>query len=700
VRTTTSATQAQWASGDYVGTARPMVRATIQKLNLMCLAYANQIYTSVPFGQASKPLELPNIKDVKWKRSVDGNVASMDMTLYNTEPLPIGRVPSNGDLDQPGFYSPLRGNTAHSDRWSRTRNGWQDWIVPDRIIRTYEGYGFNPAVAPEVDPHLYQSGVWRIDDVTFTTDGLITVSCRDIGSILLDQILFPPVVPFANYPIWFQAFGDVPDPPVTTATSGWVTPAYDNNSNVPWVGNGTPVNGHVPGDAFDANWNTYWLSIGNGVPDGDYSFEWIQGKFSSRTLAGGELWAWGGPYVVYVSVYAGGYWHGDQTVPYNPRSPVAAPNGSDIRYVSSFRTDENGHAAFTLPSAYANATKMRLTFTNLYNSGIGPYKYRAGVRSFKVCSTVTHTTPGGFHVEPATEPPGIWDYTDIVKIFCAWAGFHWPREAVHAFRTFSNGTTVATVSPSTDRALVNGRVWGDFEETGTYPKVAIPVPTWDKIPVMDGIKKVADIVGFLFFVDDTGGVVFRSPNIWKVGNVIGDGGPSSGRTTTIVEIDERTTLMNLSATMSSRSIREKIFVANISGQIAAMANGHNPYPSGLRRVGGWTDQHFQTVRECQIMADLITLRQLFTYRTDKITIPGNPAIQVDDQVRVYERISEEVYLHYVIGISMSWSLETGKYVYDLDTHWLGDSTFDNWTFNPAELSAEAQQYLRSIGKIP
>ena len=213
------------------------------------------------------------------------------------------------------------------------------------------------------------------------------------------------------------------------------------------------------------------------------------------------------------------------------------------------------------------------------------------------------------------------------------------------------------------------------------------------------VNYVKDIVGYLFFIDEGGGAVFRSPNIWSVGNWIGDGGPNSGRTSTIVVIDETQTLMSLGAKMSSRSIREKIFVANVSGQIGAMANGHNPYPSGLRRVGGFTDQHFLTVKECQIMADLITLRQLFTYRTDKVQIPGNPAIQVDDQVRVYERVSEEAFLQYVIGISMNWSLETGKYTYDLDTHWLGDTAFSEWTFNPADLSAEAQQYLRSIGKI-
>jgi hypothetical protein len=680
-----------------------MVRATIQRLSLCVLTYGKQQYSSVPFGQASTPLELPNIKDVTWSRSVDNGVATMSMTLYNTEPLPVGEPPQNGDLDQPGYFSPLRGNTAHSSRWDRGTNGWQDWIVPDRIIRTYEGYGFNASVAPEADSHLYLSGTWRIDDVDFTQDGtgpLITIACRDIGSVLLDQIAFPPIVPFAYYPVWFETIQKVANPPIITSTGSWVQPSFDTSSNKPWIGDGGSVSGHVGTDAFDTSDSTYWLSIGNARPNADYSFEFIQGKFSSQTVSGGQFRVWGGPYTCYVSVFAGGKWQGDQTVPYNPDDPIGAPNGSDIRFLTSFHVNNEQTVAFSLPKPITGATKMRLTFTNLCNSGIGPYYYRAGVRSFKVSGVVSHSSPGGTRDVPATTPPGIRDYTDIVKLFLAWAGFYWPREKSHAFLTYSNGTKVTETAPSNDPVLIQGRVWGDLEQSGTSPLVAIPVSVWDKKSVMDCCNYVRDILGFILYIDEGGGAVFRSPNIWSVGNWVGDAGSGVGRTSTIIDVDETQTLMSLSATLSSRSIREKIFVGNISGQIAAMANGHNPYPSGLRRVGGFTDQHFLTTKECQIMADLITLRQLFTYRTDKITIPGNPAIQVDDQVRIYERTSEEAFLHYIVGIQMNWSVETGKYTYALDTHWLGDTAFSSWTFNPTDLSAETQQYLKSIGRIP
>jgi hypothetical protein len=261
-----------------------------------------------------------------------------------------------------------------------------------------------------------------------------------------------------------------------------------------------------------------------------------------------------------------------------------------------------------------------------------------------------------------------------VKILLAYAGWHWPSSASLAYRTRSDGVRVTETPGSADAVLKNGRAWGDFEQTGTSPVAALGVDAFDKKPVMDGINLVRDTVAFVFFIDEEGGAVFRSPNIWSVGNWVGTGAATAGRVSTIIDIKDAETILDLSATLSSRSIREKIFVGNLAGQVAGMSKGHNPYPSGLRRVGGWTDQHFKTAAECQIMADLIGLRQLFTYRTDKFRIPGNAAIQ------------------------MSWDIESGRYTYDLSTHWLGETPFSNWTFDPALLAAETKAYLEALGK--
>lgn len=700
MRATSTAYQDIWRSGDYTtDDRRPMVRATIQRLSVMTNSYSTQTYASICHGQASKPRELPNIKSVKWGRTVDQGVATMTMVLWNTVALPIGQTPpSENILDLPGYYTPKRGLAFFSSTFNHTANDWQHWLVPDRLIRTYEGYGFDRTVIPELDDHLYQSGVWMVDDVTFGTDGMITVEARDVGRALLDQVLMPPIVPAANYPLRFETKHPVANPPIVTTTgSGWKRPTYDLDSNYYWVGT-SELYGHHGRDAFDSSTKSYWLSIGNSAPDRGWSFEWVQGKFTKRTVSAVRLRTWGGPYRVYVSVWAGGKWQGTKNVPYFP-APGSAPNESKIRYSYTFTADREDVTTFKLPKPVAGATKVRLTFTKLTRSSLGRNPYRAGVRNFEVSSSVTTSVPGGTHIEPKTTPPGIDDYTDIVKILLAYAGWHWPLPTTLSYRTLSNGTKVTEAPSATDPVLRSGRVWGDFEETGTSPVSAIGVDAFDKKPVMDGINLVRDTVGFIFFIDEEGGAVFRSPNIWSVGNWVGTGAATAGRTSAIIEIKDVETLLDLSATLSSRSIRERIFVGNLAGQVAGMSSGHNPYPSGLRRVGGWTDQHFTTDRECQIMADLIGLRQLFTYRTDKFRIPANAAIQIDDQIRISERITEEGYLHYVTGISMSWDIESGRYTYDLSTHWLGETPFSDWTFDPSTLAQETQDYLVALGKI-
>ena len=254
-----------------------------------------------------------------------------------------------------------------------------------------------------------------------------------------------------------------------------------------------------------------------------------------------------------------------------------------------------------------------------------------------------------------------------------------------------------------------GRVWGDFEQTGTGNyvgpasgfSVKLGVDVWDKKPLMDGISYVRDIVAFNFFIDETGGAVWRSPNIWTVGNYVHPtaGGAVTGYTTTVVDIDERVTLMDMTSRLSSRNVREQVFVANVAGGLAATAAGFNPYPSGLRRVGGWTDQRFATQEEVQVMADLITVRQAFTYRENGVVIPGNPAIQIDDQVRVYERVAEEGYYHYVKGVDSEWNLEDGTWKYNLTTHWLGETPFDSWAFDPNALAEATKTYLEATGKL-
>jgi hypothetical protein len=698
MRTVTAQTTNAWLSGDYTGANRAMMRATIVPLTAITVPYKTQVYSSALWGQHGQPRELPNIKSIKWSRALDNDAATMTMELYNTEPLPLGTTPElDEDFDLPGYYTFNRSKTSWSTvRWGQHPTGWNDLLVPDRVIRTYEGYGFDPNVTPENDAHMYLSGVWLIDTVKYTHDGLIVVTCRDFARLLLEQILFVPVVPLKHYPLHFSANHTVTDPTtVTTVGGSWVRPAFSNSSTTPYVGLNGSVHGHRGSDAFDNSTTTYWLSTGNGSPNADFSFEWIEGKIKSNSVSAVKFRTWGGPYRVYVSVFAGGVWQGDQTIPYNPDDPVAAPNGSDIRYVSAFSVGDGVVKQFRLPQTFVGTTKIRLTFHHLYNSGIGPFVYRAGCRDFQVAvGTTTETASSTTHTEG-----NYGDYTDIVKLFLAYGGFYWPADTKRAVLRQTDGTLLVAPA-SNDPYLGVGSVWGDLMNTGTkglFPGGDLAVEIWDKKPIMDGINYLRDIVGFVFFVDETGGAVWRQPNIWKIGNWIGDTGVHAGRTTEITTLDERTVLLGLTATLSSENVRERIFIANTSGKIGAVAPGFNPYPSGLRRIAGWTDQNFVTTKECQIMADLIAVRQMYTYRNDEVTIAGYPGIQIDDQVRIFERVTNEGYLHYVSGIDCEWDLESGRWTYTLSTHWLGTTPFANWVIDPASLAVETQQFLQALG---
>lgn len=693
-----------WSDGNFVGRNKPIARVTIQRLDVQLQKVdADRLFASALFGQADIPRELPNVKSVSWERSVGTDVATCTIVFYNTEPLPLGTTPATGtadtvgDFDQPGSYTFNRGATSWStSRWGHTINSWADYIIPDRILRTYEGYGFDATAIPELDSHLVQTGTWMIDEVDYSADGLITVTCRDVGRLLLDHMMFPPVIPLANYPLEFQKYFQVANPDIVTTTGTKFRPTYATDSGVPYNGSNGAIYGHKPSHAFDGSDSTYWLSIGNALPSAGYSFEHIEGNCGGKTVAAVKYKVWGGPYRVYLSLRVGGVWQGATEIPYDETNPAAAPNGSNINYVASQTVAREGTQTFKLKHPVSKVERVRLTFTRLFNSGLGSFRYRAGVRDIECSSQKTVTTDGGTHTEG-----DYGDYTEIVKYLLASGGFHWPKSA-NSFLTRSNGSRVTLAPALDDPYLKKGRVWGDLQMSGTAGPSTLGAEIWDKKPLMDGIAYVRDVLGFIFYIDEQGAAVFRMPNIWSVGNYIGVNDVAAGRVSTLVEIDEKTTLLGLRARLSSRNIREHVFVANTNGKVGAVAAGYNPITPdpGLRRVAGWTDQHFQSATEAQVMADLITVRQMFTYRSDTLKIAGYPRIQIDDQVKIYERVTNEGYVHYVRSIRSSNDHESGEWTYDMTTNWLGETPgTSSWAFNPTALSAATQSYLSALGAI-
>lgn len=1029
---------ALWKSGRFIGENKPTARVTLQVPRMGLAHTPRNRYASIVFGSTNLPVELPNVRSVSWDRDVDQDVAGGSIEFFNATNL----------LPDRGYYTPNRGDSAYHARWGLEGNEWQGLLVPDMVLRTYEGYGTDGSECPCHDTKLYQSGTWLIDEVEFTSHGIIRCTVRDLGRVLLDQLMMPPVVPDAFLPLAFDAVpktsgfhpptvvtqnfeedwdgptdpptvtggsaGDStvtltwdPPPPVAPAESlppeyagganyevptlgyfthfaasdkwyrvtgpgqkagveylygdptvtddeniigpitdtivnffggpggierytpryevvgyrlyrngvvqgyyltdedttvtvkhvgngrvsywelaavwqelntgrrevglrtpavwyqpskpgsiktdlfslvadenngvpadGWLTWTYEGDGaaatwhillyragengvvyeqpftssaapgtvatfdtgrtdltnwniliyaeNAAGVGQGvfllredapgyllgTPVVSSPPQEAppaagraafttpegetvpvnegplsatlaatsdtvwiqpdtkrphpasnvLDGNRETYWQSLG---VDPNTAAEWIELAIPTQMVTAVRVSPKFSGYKVWVSVMVDGVWQAwdaGEDIPYDPARPITH-NGANIPFVEqAVLNDGEREYVIRLRQPVAAVDRVRFTFSNpvkdagnvwrMYIREIGVLgeagasERRVPTPTAQKTSDDTGSTLKNAHVTTgAGDHPGTYeDYTDIVKLLCAWGGFHWSDNARSyccdgSSTEHSFGLAPYGLGPKFDPilGLNSGRVWGDFEESGVAGVVKLGAETWDKKPLMEGIAYVRDILGFLFHVDEEGGVVWRAPNIYTVGNYILNRAQKPQHTTQVPVIDEQQTLIDLSATLTSRNLREHILVAAPDGSAGAYVGGSIPNYIGLRRVAGWTDRNFASDEECQLMADMIALRQLFTYRTDSVTIPGYPKLQINDQVRIYEQVTGEVYLHYIKGISSSLNVETGEWTYTLSTHWLGERPFDRWAFDPANLSEATRKWLKARG---
>jgi len=282
------------------------------------------------------------------------------------------------------------------------------------------------------------------------------------------------------------------------------------------------------------------------------------------------------------------------------------------------------------------------------------------------------------------------------------------------------------------------RVWGDIEHLGAGPIICTQPEYFVNKSFMEAVNLVTNMIGALFFIDESGGAVFRMPNIFSAGNF---------RSGTLaldmynemrlteepfdyymegewpIEFHENANLIDYQVVVDDSAVRSEILVVGEPPDTesdAIVAGGYvlgfNPESgetsaidftevlAGQNRlflVPGDDTKNFNTYEECQRMAELTALKILFTYRTGQLTAPVHPGLQIDDQVRVFERMTHEYNVHYVSGISTRMDLETGEWIMNCTTHWLGrdprsgpgllDGDFDNWFINTIELTPAVKQ---------
>lgn len=803
-------------SGNMVGKDRPVGRVTWQKSRVKQIRAGHQGMGAVRYIDKNGPEhELGSIRTIEIDRSIGQDAATCTITMYNndwttTQPEGIdtaGRV---------GYLSPGRGEpqkkthsiyTTMSDpfdpqlvqyptTWDFSVNPYRDVLVPNTMLKTYQGYGSdnfdisenhiaigdtaNGYVAPEDDSQLFVTGIWLIDHVTFAADGTITVECRDLGKLLIEQYIYPHLLPIDRFPLIYCPAGPSQG---HKEYVGRNVAVYDSSSVDHKRGANAAVLGHRGTDAFDDRPGSYWLSTGNNSID---AYEWLQAK-THGPVNEVELNCWGGGYRVYVSVHENGKWQGTDTIPgasnnnldyqndpgssagyyvHNvvtgdtlwdlaqsyygkhelwpilakannnitdphwiypgqtlkvpyvrgtnfPPSGDSGPNSGSgpITYVKRASVPRHGKLTIKLPRAY-DGHRVRVTFTRLSDKAKDG-TYRAGVRQMNVRLHKSSTFVKG----NIGKPGKITDWTEPIKEMCAWAGFTWQDAGTNP------PDPLLGRNPATGNAL---RVWGDFEFLGAGPVVCTPADYFMSKSFMDGIRQIVDFIGGIFYVDETGGAQFRLPNIWSSGNFIDDvaaNALSARIKHHPIEFHEDANILSYEMQISDEAVRSEVLViggyTNVH-QSAPVAGGYvlgynnathetsaidfTDVLAGQYRLmvlPGDNTKFIYTEEECQRMAELTALFILFSYRQGTLKAPCHPGLQLDDQVRIFERVTSEQNIHYVSGISSTMDVESGEYTMAVTTHWLGGDPNTQWFINKEELSPavlELPAIVKRVGK--
>lgn len=790
-------------TGEMTGRNRPVGRITVGK-NKIRGHRSNRpgIWRNVLFQQPAQ-VELGYVQSIRIDRSIDQDAATCTISIYNDHMLHNAYSPQGLDtgIGRPGYRSLDRGLLSPIDNVSTYEvfqtpqrqfptswdypapgdepgSGSQTWthpdteetftnfraydggsgnfhgatedhnrqlLIPNRVIRTFQGYGsdnFDAAghaidpgdpgyVSPMDDSQLVQTGVWLIDRVVFSTDGMITIECRDVAKVLLEQYIYPDMIPMSRFPLRYcpirrwqeevvvQQQGR-PGPNVITgpgAPSGEYV-----SSNDPWVGTGSSIYGHFVADAFDNNTSTYWLSIGNASGTAAWAYEYITGNARGDKVNQVVVNTVSTGYECFVSIYENGSWKGSNTIPYDPNSAPAFPNDADIPYVAKYTVSRDGDNVFNLPRIY-DAQYVRITFHKLWNSGLGTFPYRAAVRTWSARYRPEEIREMR-DFDDEGEPGVITDWSEAVREMCGWAGFTW----------FANTSLYPGVRPDpllgSTSSGVPLRVWGDFEWLGAGPILCTQPEFFTNKSFMEGINQVVNMIGAVFFIDEAGGAVFRMPNIFSAGNFITGnlgGGITSEmrltdnpiehymRDTWPIEFHENANLIDYQVAVDDSSVRSEVLVVGEPSDVNSESEAVGGYVLGLNPITGQRSavdfdevlagqtrlflvpgddtKNFASPEECQRMAELTAIKILFTYRKAQLSAPCHPGLQIDDQVRIFERTTNEYNVHYVSAISSSMDLETGEWTMDVTTHWLGNDPrqTSDWFLDTVQLTPAVRQ---------
>jgi hypothetical protein len=532
----------------------------------------------------------------------------------------------------------------------------------------YQGYGGQekPLGQAIYDGNVMLCGVFLVDNVVIESGGggsgggsggLLTLNGRDMTKLLIDQQAWPPTVPQAFYTsagIEYYYSGGVSATPEAVAAQNQIFEQYCKFNSCSGSTDDKPILGHVPSSCLDQNSNTYYITEGKDSPEPsdlptilfDVGCEVSAVYLETPPNFGG--------FGTYIGIKENGVWQDIGGGPV-PHVLLTSPN------------DDGGW--YVLPRTY-QAEQMRLTFELLVHTRYNP-AYRAAL------STVKTGLNGDAIVAPETNidvvgprddlASNYYDYAQIVSDFLMWSGFYFKEDVP------GDGY------PS---------VFGIVEYTGAYnPLGPIPPSTFDKTPIIDCIQQIAQIVGYVFRIGERGEAFFYTPNWWSPGNF----DDYSNYYDWFPVLDESVNLTDYVQTTSDQGLVSEIIVSPVDpyqfgsrpndvtvtrlipGNIASLRGINKPAMIGV-------PQNVPVTPEDQaVLAELLALQCYFTMRQGSATAVFDPSITPDTQIKIYDRVTGEANIHYVVGVHTEHDLDQGTHMATYSTYWLGDE--DHWVIN-------------------
>ncbi len=697
-------------------------------------------------------VEVPNIKSIGIDRNLDVDAATCNIEIYNQ--WMDGNMVSGDnpyELGSPGYFSWNYGGPDAQARWGHPQNVWNNILIPNALLRTYQGYGGKSKTITQAvnDGNILLTGVWLIDEVTVGTDGLLKLKCRDMMKLLIEQQLFPPLMPRGKYPLayyrWVETTYDVPGVKV-----------YDYTNPVEYSNDGFPK--YVPDFSLSADAKGYWIV---GTDGGVFSFNvpfygsrgtaidnakmssivadplnrgyWLFAE-DGGVFTFGEVLHYGDPVGITVAPIIAaaappdgrGYWMTDNqghvyaygSAQYYGGFPAGASQIVDIASTRSghgyWLLDEDGHIYSYGDAIYhggANGPFLngRCTGMAVYPGDEPDGGYWITTETGQVWPLGNNTQlfanngPNWEEVMPLLNDPifgieatptgngygliggdgGVYSFGD----FPFWGSL--ADDFSYTVKSEGNYTDYSQIVKDLLRwsgflAYGDGQdgVYGNIETTGAWAEDPLDPGLFDKKPVIDGINALKEIVGYHCWADEEGAVHFEPPNWYTYGNLM----ESGVRVDVIPEIDERYSLSEYQVLFHDASTRSELIVsssdptASLEGTVTSRRSLSNSEVTssllrGMVRPAMWVNEFFTNKEEQVRMLERLEDHIIMSYRQGTVSFVANPQIQINDQIRIYERQTGETYLHYVRGLRSEMDLDGGTWMMTVQSNWLGDSDF-------------------------